>query len=435
MNRRFFLMGAAAAAARATAPASANDTVRVACVGTGPQGKMHIQAYSRMAGVEIAALCDVDESRLNECLRIVENLGRKRPAAFTDFRKLLEDRSIDAVSIATPDHHHTLQTILACQAGKDVYVEKPCSHSMFEARQVAAAAARYKRVVEHGTDSRSIPAIREAVRQLGAGAIGDVYSARGLCFKPRNTIGHRPAEPVPPGVDYDLWLGPAPAREFTRNRFHYTWHWFWDYGSGDIGNQGIHQLDVARWGLGVRYPVRVSAMGGHFMFDDDQETPNTLAALFEFNEGGREKMLEFSVRHWLTNHEAGIGGAGKLTIGNIFYGSNGYLVIDDYDRIAVSTYLGPDGTPGPASGDAGAERGDHWADFIACVRSRRHDALHAPIEEGAISTILVHLANISYRLGRSVKFDAETYTCPGDREATAMFTHPYRRPFELPALA
>ncbi len=285
MNRRYFLMGTAAAAGslRASALQSANDTVRVACVGVKGQGRSHIQQYARMPNVEIAALCDIDENILNENLQLAEKLTKKRPASFVDIRKLLEDKSIDAVSIATPNHSHTLQAIWAMQAGKDVYCEKPCSHNMFEARQIVAARKKYNRIVQHGTNSRSGVAVQEAVKQMREGLIGDVYLARGICFKWRDTIGRAPVEPVPAGVHYDLWLGPAPMRPFTQNRFHYNWHWFWDYGNGDMGNQGIHEMDIARWGLGVTYPTKVTAIGGHFMFDDDQETPNTLTALYEFD--------------------------------------------------------------------------------------------------------------------------------------------------------
>ncbi len=417
-------MSSVAAASRALA--SPNDTVRVACVGVRGQGRAHIAHYGRMPKVEIAALCDVDEAVLNERLSDVEKLGRKRPAAFTDLRKLLEDKSIDAISIATPNHNHTLQTIWACQAGKDVYVEKPCSHSMFEARQIVAAAKKYNRLVQHGTNSRSGIA-REAVGKMREGLIGDVYMARGLCFKWRDTIGRKPVEPVPPGVHYDLWLGPAPQHEFTRNRFHYNWHWFWDYGNGDLGNQGIHQIDVARWGLGVKYPTKVSAIGGHFMFDDDQETPNTIAATYEFNEGGHKKILVFEVRHWMSNHEAGLG-SGANTVGATFYGSKGYVAVSDEDHGKYHSFLGKEQQPGPSGSDVG----DNWAKFIQAVRSRKQSDLNAPIEEGAISTTLVHLANISYRLGRSLHFDASAYSCTGDEEANRMFKREYRAPFVVP---
>ena len=420
---------AAGTAAMKGAP-SINDTVRVACVGIRGQGNSHIHEYSKMANVEIAALCDVDENVLNKRLDEVVRSGKKKPAAYTDVRKLLEDKSIDAISIATPNHWHSLIGIWACQAGKDVYCEKPCSHNIFEGRQLVAAAQKYNRIVQHGTNSRSGVAVREAVDKMREGLIGDVYMARGLCFKWRDTIGHTPEEPVPAGVHYDLWTGPAPLHAFTKNRFHYNWHWNWDYGNGDIGNQGIHEMDVARWGLGVKYPTKVSGMGGHFMFDDDQQTPNTMVSTFEFDEGGKKKFLVFEVRHWMSNHEAGIGEERKAknpnTVGNLFYGSKGYLAIDGYGQ--YKTWMGKDQQPGPSR----SEDGNNWANFIEAVRSRKQSDLNAPIEEGYRSTVLVHLANISYRLGRTLEFDAENLKCKGDPEATAMFTRQYRAPFVVP---
>jgi len=420
---------AAGTAAMKGAP-SINDTVRVACVGIRGQGNSHIREYSAMPNVEIAALCDVDENVLNKRLDEVVRAGKKKPAAFTDVRKLLEDKSIDAISIATPNHWHSLIGIWACQAGKDVYCEKPCSHNIFEGRQLVAAAQKYNRIVQHGTNSRSGVAIREAMDKMREGLIGDVYMARGLCFKWRDTIGHTPEEPVPAGVHYDLWTGPAPLHAFTKNRFHYNWHWNWDYGNGDIGNQGIHEMDVARWGLGVKYPTKVSGMGGHFMFDDDQQTPNTMVSTFEFDEGGKKKFLVFEVRHWMSNHEAGIGEERKAknpnTVGNLFYGSKGYLAIDGYGQ--YKTWMGKDQQPGPSR----SEDGNNWANFIEAVRSRKQSDLNAPIEEGYRSTVLVHLANISYRLGRTLEFDAENLKCKGDPEATAMFTRQYRAPFVVP---
>ena len=406
---------------------SPNDIVRMACVGVRSRGQDHIRAYTKMANVEIAAICDIDESVLHAGVSEVEKAKGKRPVGYTDLRRLLEDKSIDAISIATPNHQHTLQTVWACQAGKDVYVEKPCSHDMFEARQIAAAARKYNRIVQHGTQQRTIVG-GEVVREIRDGLIGDVYMARGLCLNWRNTIGHKPVEPVPPGVHYDLWLGPAPEHAFTRNRFHYNWHWLWDYGNGDIGNQGVHQLDMARWGLGVRYPTKVSAIGGHFMFDDDQETPNDLCVSFEFNEGGAKKLLVFEVRHWVTNHEAGIGAGDTNTVGTIFYGSKGYLTVWSEDEGKSFSFLGKEQKPGPAV----SYPGDHFGNFIDVVRSRKEADLNAPIEEGAISTTLVHLANISYRLGRTLHFDAASYSCTGDEEANRMFKRNYRKPFVVP---
>src|SRR5208282_6052248 len=353
---------------------------------------------------------------------------------------LLDDKSIDAVSIATPNHWHSLIGIWACQAGKDVYVEKPCSHNWWEGRQLVRAAQKYNRIVQHGTQSRSAPSAREAIQKIRDGLIGDVYMARGLCFKWRNTIGDAPEKPVPEGVHYDLWTGPSPVRPFTENRFHYKWHWFWDYGNGDLGNQGVHQVDVARWGLGVKFPNKISAIGGHFMFDDDQETPNTLNCAFQYDlPGGKRKMLEFEVRHWITDREAGIGslemGGGKgdpNAVGDMFFGSQGYLAMGDEDTgNAYKTYVGREQTPGPS----GHEGGHHYANFIDCVRSRKKEDLNAPIEEGHISATLVHLANASYKLGRTLNFDPETEQVIGDDEANRLLRDAergYRAPFVVP---
>ena len=433
MERRYFLTSAAAAAAAVAGKrlkAAPSDTVRIACVGLRGRGKDHIRGYSNLPNVEIVAMCDVDESVLNERAAGLEKTGKKKPETYVDIRKLLENKEIDAISIATPNHSHTLQTIWACQAGKDVYVEKPCSHNIFEAKQIVAAARKYNRMVQQGSQSRSSVALKEAVQRMREGELGDVYMARGLCFKWRDTINRTPVEPVPPGVHYDMWLGPAPLHAFTRNRFHYNWHWFWDYGNGDLGNQGIHEVDIARWGLGVKFPVKASAIGGHFMFDDDQETPNTLNCAFEFNDNGKRRMMEFEVRHWMSNHEAGIGdGANRKdpnTIGNEFYGSKGYMAISGYS--SYKTWMGKEQTPGPSA----QKGGDHFANFIDAVRSRDRNSLNAEIEEGAASTVLVHLANISYRVGRTVQFDPETMTIKDDAEATKLMTRNYRKPYVVP---
>jgi predicted dehydrogenase len=435
MERRHFVMSSAMAAGSVFATkgmASPNDTIRVGIVGVRGQGNSHIKAYSGMQNVEIAAICDIDQSILNKRLDEIEKSGKKRPAQFTDIRKMLEDKNIDAVSIATPNHSHTLQTIWSLQAGKHVYIEKPCSHNIFESNQIVAAARKNPKLfVQHGVNARSHAAPMEAVQKMREGLIGDVYMARGLCFKFRNTIGRTPVEPVPQGVDYDLWLGPAPKRDFTKNRFHYNWHWFWDYGNGDIGNQGIHEIDIARWGLGVKYPTKVSAMGGHFMFDDDQETPNTITATYEFNDSGKKRMMVFEVRHWYSNHEAGIGDnpnkPGGNTVGNLFYGSKGFLAIDGYNE--YQSWLGDKHEPGPSR----KEGGSNWGNFITALRSGKREDLNNEIEEGAISSTLMHLANISYRVGRTINFDPEKKTIIGDAEASKLMTRQYRAPFVVPA--
>jgi predicted dehydrogenase len=432
MNRRHFLVGTAAMAAAASVrglAASPSDRVRIGVIGCGGRGQNHVDGWSALPNVEVVALCDVDESHLAGYVTKMVAKGLKKPATYVDVRKLLEDRNIDAVSIATPNHWHTLMTVWAVMAGKDVYVEKPCSHNIFESRQIVAAARKYDRLVQQGSQSRSSPALREAVQRMREGEMGEVYMARGLCYKWRDTIGHTPVSAVPAGVDYDLWTGPAPSRPFTKTRFHYNWHWFWDTGNGDLGNQGIHEVDIARWGLGVTHPTKVSAIGGKFMFDDDQETPNTLTASYEFESAGRPKMMTFEVRHWISPHEAGINGEKPgNTIGNQFYGSKGYLVIDNYNK--YYSFMGKDQTPGPAA----TANDHHYANFVDAVRSRRREDLNAEIEEGALSCNLVHLANISYRVGRTLHWDAKTLTCVGDPEANAMLTRAYRAPFTVPAL-
>jgi predicted dehydrogenase len=460
-RREFLKTGAKAAAAivaarpllEMSAPRSvlgANDRVRVAIVGLRGRGESHIKAYGSLPNVEIAALCDVDDNVMAQRLAEVQKMGF-HPATYKDIRKLLDDKSIDAISIATPHHWHSLMAIWACQAGKDVYVEKPCSHNLWEGGQLVRAAKKYNRIVQHGTQSRSTPGVMEAVKKVQDGLLGDVYLSRGLCFKHRDTIGHTPISPVPPGVDYNLWTGPAPLLPFTKNHFHYNWHWFWDYGNGDLGNQGIHQLDIARWGLGLGFPDRISAVGGHFMFDDDQQTPNTLNCAFEYHRpNGKRVLMEFEVRHWMTNHEADIGVNRKAaapvaetaqgglgphegsynSVGNIFYGPKGYLSIDNAS--GYRSWLGIEQTPGPSGSDG---KDDNFANFIACVISRKKSDLNAPIEEGHISSGLAHLANASYRLGRTLNFDPETQLVKNDDEANFLLRdgdRGYRAPFVVP---
>jgi predicted dehydrogenase len=427
----------------------ANDRVRVAVVGIHGQGRAHLKNYCEMSNVEIAALCDVDENVLRDRLSDLQAMGAPKPATFIDLRKLLEDKSIDVISIATPNYWHSLQAIWSCQAGKDVYCEKPMCHNVWEGQQLVTAVEKYNRIAQHGTNSRSGGGVIEAVQKMRGGLIGEMYLARGLCYKWRNTIGHAPEEPVPAGFHYDLWTGPAPMKPFTRNRYHYNWHWVWDTGNGDFGNQGIHELDVARWGLGVTYPNRVAAIGAHVMFDDDQTTPNVLNVAYEFNmPDGKKRLLEFEVRHWMTNHEAEIGTPGfggqavpaalgnssakktpPGTIGNIFYGSNGYLAVNGYD--SYRSWLNEDQEQGPHE-TAG---GNNWANFIDCVRSRKKEDLNAPLTEGLISCTLLHLGNASYRLGRAIQFDPEKREVIGDEEAKLLLRdgdRGYRHPYVVP---
>ncbi len=434
-NRRHFLkttVGAAAAMnliIRDSAQAEANDTINVAVVGVNGRGKDHIKGQEGANGAQVVALCDIDENVLKErAASFKENYGRE-VKTFTDYRELLKDKDIDAVSIATPNHWHSLQAIWACQADKDVYVEKPLSHNVYEGRQLVNAARKYKKIVQHGTQSRSNKGMQQAMQLLHEGVIGDVYYAKGLCYKWRDTIGKaKLGQKVPKGVNYDLWLGPAPEREYTSNRLHYKWHWHWDYGNGDIGNQGVHQFDIARWGLQVGLPEMTSCIGGKFMFEDDQETPNCMVATYKYPK--ENKMMVFEVRHWMTNPEMG-GNPGGNVVGNIFLGSKGWMICPSYDSFKV--FLGKDGKPGPS----GREGGNHFQNFIDCVKNRKVEDLNADVEEGHLSSSLCHLANVAYRAQRVINLDTAKEIAIGDKEANDMMAdqdRKYRKPFALPQI-
>jgi predicted dehydrogenase len=329
---------------------------------------------------------------------------------------MLDDKNIDAVVIATPDHWHALPSIHAVMAGKDVYVEKPVSHNFVEGRKIVEAARKYNRIVQTGTQSRSSPALAEAVEFLRAGKLGPIFMAKGLCYKPRGSIGKKADAPVPEGVDYNLWTGPAPERPFNPNRFHYEWHWMWDTGNGDLGNQGIHQMDIARWGIGKdTWPNQIQSAGGRFGYDDDGETPNTQICTYRYD----DCLLQFEVRGLLTNDEKGV------RVGNLFYGNEGYMAVN---ADGWATYLGNKGEPGP-SGKGG---GDHFDNFVKAVQARKPELLNADILEGHRSSALCHLGNIAYRQGRSLNFDPKTETFGTDEPANAMLTREYRSPFIMP---
>jgi len=429
LNRREFMKTSSRVTAAAALGISAlgarrvlgaNERIRVAVAGVRGRGGSHISEVGQLPDCEVVAICDPDEAEIAKRVENFKGAGRTDVSTYVDVREALEDKNIDVLTIATPNHWHSLMGIWACQAGKDVYVEKPCSHNIFEGRKLVEAARKYGRIVQQGTQARSAPAMREAIGQLREGIIGEVYMARGLCYKWRATIGRTLEEAPPKGVNYDLWLGPAPKRPYSRNRFHYNWHWHWDYGNGDIGNQGVHQMDIARWALGVGLPTRAQSMGGHFLFDDDQETPNTQVSTFQYPE--EKKMIVFEVRHWMTNDEAG------YKVGVTIYGSDGYMVIPSYGE--YRTYLGRNGEPGP-TGNVRKPLA-HFANFFEAVRKRDRGILAAEIEEGHRSSALCHLANMSYRLGRTVDFDPKTETCNGDKEANRLLAREYRAPYTMP---
>ena len=304
-NRRNFLQTTAAAliASRAVPVLGANDRINMVVIGFGGRGRDHVNFLSAIPECRIAGICDVDQAARERGAALVKKVQGSDPKTYSDMRQVFDDKNIDAVSFATPNHWHALGTIWACQAGKDVYVEKPACHNIYEGRKMIEAARKYKRMVQVGSQSRSQPHKRLAIELLGQGVIGKVYMVKGLCFNPRKSIGHTPDTPVPPGINWDVFLGPAPMRPFSMNRFHYNWHWFWDTGNGDIGNQGVHEMDIARWAMkDAGLPNYVSSTGGKFLYEDDQETPNTQLATFEF--GGSQ--VVFEVRGLITPGEGDV---------------------------------------------------------------------------------------------------------------------------------
>jgi predicted dehydrogenase len=436
-HRRGFLQALAAAPAVRASRLSANDRIRVAVIGLRGRGRDLMETFHQLAprNVEVAALCDVDQAVLEQRAAEFEKLAGRKVPTFPDMRQVLDDPSIDAVGFATPNHWHALGTIWACQAGKDVYVEKPGSHNLFEGRKLAEAARKYQRIVQHGTQNRSSPNIVEAIRRLKEGVIGRVYLARGVAFKgPRANLGRHNQDPIPPGLNWDAWSGPAPLKPYSKIR-HRSWHLLWDYGNGDVGNQGVHELDIIRWALDLNtHPTRIVSMGGAYIHKDAQEAPQVHAIMYEW--AGRDLLVTFETRSGLTNTEAGMGAEypfldQRNVVGVIFIGAEGYMILPDYS--SYYTFLGPKRTPGPkAAGSNDITNSPHFENFIQAVRSRNPAQLTAGPEELHLSAALPHLANISFRVGRMLRFDPKTERCVGDEEANRLLTRPYRAPYVVP---
>jgi predicted dehydrogenase len=442
-RRDFLAQTAAVAAAGAVAGATpaawarpgrvrgANDRVNMAVVGIRSRGNGLAQGFARLENVHVKTLVDPDENLFPDRVKKIEEIQGTAPGTETDLRKAFADPDIDAVVIATPDHWHALATIWAVQAGKDVYVEKPCSHNIWEGRKMVEAARKHDRIVAVGFQNRSNKSVRAAMNFLHQGELGDVYMARGLCYKPRDGIGFEKNRDVPTGVNYDLWLGCAKDRPFNKNHFHYEWHWLWEYGCGDIGNQGPHQFDIARWGMNKNeHPSRITSTGGYYAWKSDQETPNTQTASLEYDDG---RMMVFEVRGLYTNGDDGI------KIGNLFYGTKGWMHLNGS---SWRTFFGRKNEPGPSNESAesfadptnlaGAGGGNHFGNFIAAVRAGDSKLLSCDIEEGFMSTALPHLANIAYRTGDALKFDGKREQFIKNDDANKLLTREYRKPYVVP---
>ena len=351
-SRREFIRNSAVATAAISIPSliparafGANERINAAVLGLNGRGKNHVSGLMNQKNVTVKTLCDPDMNILTRRHKEYQSKYNIDCVLEQDLRKVYEDKDIDVVSIASPNHWHALSVIWACQAGKDCYVEKPGSHNIFEGRKMVEAARKYDRIVQHGVQLRSSPSINEAIQLMREGYIGRVYMARGLVFRWRVDIGDKGFEPVPKGLDYDLWTGPAPKRPFSRNLVHYNWHWHWDYGNGDVGNQGIHETDLCMWGLDVGLPTKITSMGGKFLWDDCKEVPEVLTSVYHYPE--EKKMIQFEVRHWCTNTEDG------ATVGNIFYGDKGILIVKGYSE--YETYLGQNREPGKKGNDGEKE--------------------------------------------------------------------------------
>ena len=388
MGQSLTAAGAVAAASRmGLAQTGANEAIRVAIAGLNGRGDAHVDGYLAIPNVEIACLVDPDTRTFAKLVKKIEDKTGRKPECVQDVRRVLEDKSIQAISIATPNHWHSLMSVWACQAGKDVYVEKPLSHSLREGRVLVQAAEKHGRIVQHGTQRRSEPQFRRAMAAVKAGKFGKLLAAHGFCHNGRGSIGFKPLTAPPKEVDYNLWLGPAPELPFHENLVHYNWHWFWQTGNGDIGNQGVHQVDVGRWGIGGTLPRRVISFGGRFGYSDQGETPNTEVAIMDFD----GVPFIFEVRGLKTPRK--VANVFEFEAGSLsehrFYPKGSKEAVEVPD---VEFHMGP--------GDG------HFGNFIAAVRSRKRGDLNADVLEGHYSSALGHLANVSQRLGQKIPFDS-----------------------------
>ena len=442
-------MGAATAAS-ALRVWGANERINVAIVGLGGRGSNHLDIYSTLPEARVVGLCDVNQAARERAQATLLKNTSEKGKEFADMRDVFADSGVEAVSVATPNHWHALTAIWAMQSGKDVYGEKPAAYNIHEGLTMIKVARETKRMLQIGSQHRSTPFKMRSIEALQGGLIGKIHQSRGLCYKRRRSIGTKPDSPTPPGLDWDMFLGPAPLRPFNESRFAYNWHWFWDTGNGDIGNQGVHQVGVARWGMSEpQWPKTVYAHGGKFAYDDDQETPNTLTASYDF---GDQEMV-FEVRGLLTGTEGSVppprrrwrGGAPaaapspevtapktsaplNVMVGNLFYGSEGWAAMSDRGFQVFkgeSNELVMEETSDRAAGDPTKL---HMQNFLAGCRSRNHRELHDEIEIANLSAAMCHLANISYRVGRQLTLE-DGPTFANDPEANKLLTRDYREPY------
>ncbi|REK17886.1 MAG: gfo/Idh/MocA family oxidoreductase [Planctomycetota bacterium] len=430
-TRRTFLtastatLAAAALARRSAAARGANDALVVGLIGCGGRGTHDAGLFRDTPNVKLAYVADVDDARRG---RAAKSLGVDDAHAVDDMRRILDDKSVDAVIVATPDHWHSPASILACDAGKHVYVEKPISHNVREGRLLVDASQRNRTHVQHGTQCRSTPMMIEAVQMLRDGAIGDVLVAKCWNIQRRGSIGRGENTDPPAGFDYDNWVGPATMIPYRTNRVHNRWTWWYHFGTGDMGNDGVHDIDYTRWGLGVdTHPAKVSAVGGKLFFDDDMEFPDTQQVTFEYPDaaGGRSKMLVYEQRLWSTNYPH------NCDSGAEFYGTKGQMFLSRRGKIEL---LGERNRREEVAIEPGGQNDVlHVANFCEAIRGDK--APNADALKGHFSTSLCHLGNISTRLGRSLAFDPTSEQISGDEKANALLRREYRDHWGTPASA
>jgi predicted dehydrogenase len=426
-RREFMNVSAAGAAAVSSLAArsrrvSANDRVVVAVIGLRGMGRVHVSRLLEVPDAVCACLCDVDQSMLERESKKVHDATGQWPKMVKDFRHVLEDTSIDAVVVATPHHWHIPIAIPVLQSGKDLYVEKPASHVFREGRLLVEAARKYGRIVQHGTQMRSTNVTLRAAEVLKSGLMGEIKMTKAWNVQRGNALEPKPDGPVPDGVDYDRWLGPAPKRPFNPNRFHRSWRVYRDYGNGDMGDDGAHDIDMACWALGVTtHPVRITSHGSTIDLEGEREYPDNMTVALQYAEG---KVLLYEDRLWTPY------GLHGYDNGNAFYGTEGYMIFSRRGHFQV--YMGRKEEKGP--GVTGREFRQnsraHMDNFLDSVKTRKQP--YAPADVAHLSCGVIHLAEIAYRVGRVLEFDPETETFPHDSEANAMLTKPYREPWTLP---
>jgi predicted dehydrogenase len=413
VTRRTFVAGAAAGAAFAAAPRlhaqGANESIVLAIMGANSRGSALAEGFAGLEGVEIAYVCDVDERAIKKGIEAATSHGGRAPKGLGDFRHALDDPAVDALVCAAPNHWHGPATLLACDAGKHVYVEKPACHVPAEGEAMIAAARKANRVVQVGMQRRSNPLYQQIVELIRGGAIGDLLLAKSWYYNDRPSIGRGQQTDVPAWLNYELWQGPAPETPYQDNVIHYNWHWFWNWGNGEIGNNGVHTIDVCRWALGVDFPNRVSVAGGRYRYDDDQQTPDTMTASFDCN--GRT--VEWEGVSWsrAVGERKQFGFELRGTAGSILADDEGFTVFDAGGQQSKRV-------------DGASSDREHLENFLACVRNGGRP--NADIEDGHRSALFCHLGNIAYRTGRSLAIDPATGHIKDDADAQAMWTCPYR---------